>query len=389
MGNDEVSSSAHGTKDEPLALLVGVDEDSTCSYRARVCAPLLCPKPTKVPTPNDPASSNGDATSTTTKTASSNGDATSATGTSASTTDLDAASKKDPVTALFDALFGEGFMEGNEGPVQIIWEGGGVNGQDFQEFVTHVQNGGEFENHPLFEQLKVAVKKSHIEGWSDSAKAKVMEVKDGMSLREILANTLGQRPCLLKKAGWWTYEFCYSKHIRQYHADSLANGKTQISTEHLLGMFKNSGNNVEDYPPEDEHLHVFNATSGASSAADKDIGNRKGSGQAKYRGGEGMPTNKKQPGGNGAVYVQEYNHGDVCDHEDVAESVIKGGNVVQGAVERSSTVRFSCGKHPELVDIKEDSTCHYILDVTLPELCQHALFQAPVTKTQVVKCLPV
>merc|ERR1712194_507338 len=184
MGNDEVSSSAHGTKDEPLALLVGVDEDSTCSYRARVCAPLLCPKPTKVPTPNDPASSNGDATS--------------ATGTSASTTDLDAASKKDPVTALFDALFGEGFMEGNEGPVQIIWEGGGVNGQDFQEFVTHVQNGGEFENHPLFEQLKVAVKKSHIEGWSDSAKAKVMEVKDGMSLREILANTLGQRPCLLK-----------------------------------------------------------------------------------------------------------------------------------------------------------------------------------------------
>ena len=122
-------------------------------------------------------------------------------------------------------------------------------------------------------------------------------------------------------------------------------------------MFKDSGNSLEDYPPEDEHLHVINATSESSSAADTDILNRKGSSRARNRGiSDSTPKNKKQPGGNGAVYVQEYNHGDICDLEDVAGSVIRGGDVVIGSVERSSTVRFSCGKHPELVDIKEDST---------------------------------
>ena len=94
-------------------------------------------------------------------------------------------------------------------------------------------------------------------------------------------------------------------------------------------------------------------------------------------------------GGNGAIYEQEYKFGEVCDHEDVAMSVIKGGNILHGGVERSSTVRFMCGNRRELVDVKEDSTCHYILDVTVPELCHHELFRAEVTKTQVVKCLPV
>jgi len=149
--------------------------------------------------------------------------------------------------------------------------------------------------------------------------------------------------------------------------------KQKIETEHFLGIYEGGGNGLDDYPDSDEYKHVFNATDGASS----------GAGKAASAG------SKNARGGNGAFYVQEYMHGDVCDHADVAESVIKGGNVVHGSVERASRVRFSCGKRWELIDIKEDSTCHYVLDVTVPELCQHALFKAPVTKTQVVKCLPV
>ena len=182
----------------------------------------------------------------------------------------------------------------------------------------------------------------------------------------------------------WTYEFCHAKQIRQYHANNLVDANTgfakqTIETEHFLGVYEGSGNG--EYPNEDEHLHVMNAT---DSASDVGIGRRKGSRNVNSGNKSG-----KQPGGNGAVYVQEYDHGDVCDHEDVAESVIKGGSIVHGSVERSSTVRFSCGKRWELIDIKEDSTCHYLVDVTVPELCQHELFKAPVTKTQVVKCLPV
>lgn len=184
----------------------------------------------------------------------------------------------------------------------------------------------------------------------------------------------------------WTYEFCHGKQIRQYHANNLIDANTgfakqKIETEHFLGKHEGSGNSVEDYPDEDEHLHVVNATGTNSELG---VGRKGGAGKS-----GGNNNNNQQRGGNGAVYEQEYRHGDVCDHEDVAESVIKGGNIVHGSVERSSTVQFSCGTKWELVDIKEDHTCHYILDVTVPELCQHPLFKAPVTKTQVVKCLPV
>lgn len=166
----------------------------------------------------------------------------------------------------------------------------------------------------------------------------------------------------------------------------------QIETVHVLGIYKGSGNTFDDYPNEDERLHVTNTAGRLSSAADSDGPARPSTGGDKKR--SKNTTGQQQPssshaGGNGAVYKQEYKFGELCDHEDVAMSVIKGGNVLHGGVERSSTVRFMCGKRRELVDIKEDSTCHYILDVTVPELCHHALFRAEVTKTQVVKCLPL
>lgn len=54
-----------GKNADPLAVLVGIDEDSTCSYRARVCTPLLCPKPVEARMPHDASSSDGGVTSTT------------------------------------------------------------------------------------------------------------------------------------------------------------------------------------------------------------------------------------------------------------------------------------------------------------------------------------
>ena len=87
--------------------------------------------------------------------------------------------------------------------------------------------------------------------------------------------------------------------------------------------------------------------------------------------------------------MQEYLHGDVCEDPDVTDSVVKSGGIVDGGIQRSTTVRYSCGKSYELVKVNEDSTCHYVFDVTVPALCRHPLFRAPVVKTQVIKCLPI
>ena len=81
-----------------------------------------------------------------------------------------------------------------------------------------------------------------------------------------------------------------------------------------------------------------------------------------------------------------YKRQDLCDHEDVTDSAIKAGAFGEGGIERSTTIRYSCGVKFEMI-VKEDSTCHYIADVTVPALCSHPLFRAPVSKKQVVKCL--
>ena len=193
----------------------------------------------------------------------------------------------------------------------------------------------------------------------------------------------------------WTYDFCYGKQIRQYHVNNVIDMQMRqlktpvIETEHILGVYKGSGNSLGDYPDEDEYLHVINAAGTPSSSTGENSSNNNNKKSELMASQQQQQSTSSHAGGNGVIYKQEYKFGEVCDHEDVAMSVIKGGNILHGGVERSSTNRSMCGKRRELVDVKEDSTCHYILDVTVPELCHHELFRAEVTKTQVVKCLPV
>jgi hypothetical protein len=176
----------------------------------------------------------------------------------------------------------------------------------------------------------------------------------------------------------WVYEMCHGLHIRQFHEMMVVDkvtglAKNQVETEYILGKYRAADH--EMYPADSEWKHVVNAT---------EDGGLPGSGlpPAKPR-----RRSKGAYGGNGAYYHQEYTGGDACDDPDVTEATIKAGQVGEGAVERASSVRYSCG--PALgMTIKEDSTCHYIVDVSIPALCGHPLFKASVSKQQVVKCLP-
>jgi hypothetical protein len=175
----------------------------------------------------------------------------------------------------------------------------------------------------------------------------------------------------------WVYEVCHGLHIRQFHETTMVDkatgvAKNQVETEYFLGKYNAADH--ETYPAESEWKHVVNATEDG------------------IHGGL-QPTKRRQRskgayGGNGAYYYQEYTAGDTCEGPDVTEAAIKAGQVREGAVERASTVRYTCGPVMEM-NVKEDSTCHYIVDVSIPALCGHPLFKAPVSKQQVVKCLPV
>merc|ERR1712216_37026 len=56
-----------------------------------------------------------------------------------------------------------------------------------------------------------------------------------------LLQPLIKKGCMLQDAGWWTFEFCHNKHIRQYHASapSAADGKRKIEVEYFLGLADN------------------------------------------------------------------------------------------------------------------------------------------------------
>lgn len=143
----------------------------------------------------------------------------------------------------------------------------------------------------------------------------------------------------------------------------------------FLGYYSEA---LDAYPDGDEWKYVVNATLPAPGSGGGDgaasSGNTAGS-----RGGQTMA----------AYFMTEYVGGNACDDDaDVTDAAIKAGTIRSGHIERSSSVRFACGPQFDIY-VKEDHTCHYIVDVTVPELCHHPAFQAPVPKKQIVKCLQV
>jgi hypothetical protein len=181
------------------------------------------------------------------------------------------------------------------------------------------------------------------------------------SIRTILDKTL-RKTCLQTNAGWWTYEFCHKQYVRQFH-EAAATRRNQatgamvtskvIETEHSLGKY--DPDKYDSIPDEEEYKLVVNATDQQGTSAYLEV---------------------------------EYTGGDVCEHPDVTESAIVAGTAGGSMVERAATVRYSCGSQFD-VSVNEDSTCHYIVQVTVPDLCIHPTFKKPVSKKQVIKCLPV
>ena len=160
--------------------------------------------------------------------------------------------------------------------------------------------------------------------------------------------------------------------MRQFHKTEKLDPKSGSSKVpeaiHMLGYY--SKEDLEGFPNEDEPKYVTNP----SGDSDQQVGVKKIA---------GIKDDV------GAYFVQEYTHGDVCDHSDVTDAAIKAGNVGEGGIERATTVRYFCGEKFEMLGVNEDSTCHYVVDIALPDLCEHKLFRAPIAKKQVIKCLPV
>ncbi|XP_049739671.1 protein OS-9 isoform X2 [Elephas maximus indicus] len=148
-----------------------------------------------------------------------------------------------------------------------------------------------------------------------------------------LLSPMKDAPCLLKTKDWWTYEFCYGRHIQQYHMED-----SEIKGEVLyLGYYQ--------------------------SAFDWDDETAKASKQHRLK----------------RYHSQTYGNGSKCD--------------LNGRP-REAEVRFLCdegaGISGDYIDrVDEPLSCSYVLTIRTPRLCPHPLLRPPPSAApQAILCHP-
>ncbi|XP_048379531.1 protein OS-9 isoform X2 [Stegostoma tigrinum] len=151
----------------------------------------------------------------------------------------------------------------------------------------------------------------------------------GLGISELL-KPMHAAPCLVKTKDWWTYEFCYGQHIKQYHTeDSEVKGDVMY-----LGFYESE-------------FDWNNETAKASK-------------QHKLK----------------RYHSQTYVNGSKCDLNEKP---------------REAEVRFMCeeGSGDYIARVDEPQSCNYVLTIHTTRICHHPYLRpAIVAKPQPIKCQP-
>ncbi|XP_056418566.1 protein OS-9 [Hyla sarda] len=151
----------------------------------------------------------------------------------------------------------------------------------------------------------------------------------GLGISELL-KPMDAAPCLTKTKDWWTYEFCYGKHIQQYHIE-----ESEVKGDILyLGYYQSE-------------FDWNNETAKASK-------------HHKLK----------------RYHSQMYVNGSKCD--------------LNGKL-RETEVRFVCeeGSGDYIARVDEPQSCTYVLTIHTTRICNHPFLRPPSTGTpQPIKCHP-
>ncbi|XP_075863558.1 protein OS-9 isoform X5 [Microcebus murinus] len=154
----------------------------------------------------------------------------------------------------------------------------------------------------------------------------------GPGIPELLS-PMRDAPCLLKTKDWWTYEFCYGRHIQQYHMED-----SEIKGEVLYLGYYQSAFNWDDETAKASKQHRLKR-----------------------------------------YHSQNYGNGSKCD--------------LNGRP-REAEVRFLCdegaGISGDYIDrVDEPLSCSYVLTIRTSRLCPHPLLRPPASATpQAILCHP-
>ncbi|XP_009363922.2 protein OS-9 homolog isoform X1 [Pyrus x bretschneideri] len=139
--------------------------------------------------------------------------------------------------------------------------------------------------------------------------------------------------CFIRQEGWWSYEFCYHKRLRQIHVED-----DKVVQEFVLGVYD------------------AEATAGVNRNL-SDI------------------STLKDPRSKDAYqryHAHQFTNGTTCDLTDL---------------QRETEVRFVCSEGRAMINsITEVSTCKYAVTIQCPTLCKHPAFQSERPVWQTIDC---
>ncbi|KAG8585566.1 hypothetical protein GDO81_005076 [Engystomops pustulosus] len=151
----------------------------------------------------------------------------------------------------------------------------------------------------------------------------------GLGISELL-KPMDAAPCLTKTKDWWTYEFCYGKHIQQYHIE-----ESEVKGDVLyLGHYQSEFDWNNETAKASKHHRL-----------------------KRY-------------------HSQMYVNGSKCD--------------LNGKL-RETEVRFVCeeGSGDYIARVDEPQSCTYVLTIHTTRICNHPFLRPPTTGTpQPIRCHP-
>lgn len=168
---------------------------------------------------------------------------------------------------------------------------------------------------------------------------------DLFTVRSLLQPLEDAHTCVTRNEGWWTYEFCFGRSLRQYHRD----GDGRITVEYSLGTFDAEGNHELERTGSALVSEHIDATHDVSRPA----------------------------------YLELYDHGTFCKE-------------FENHAPRKARVFYYCsqgGTSHHILTVKETQTCSYTVKVSSPVLCDHPHFlndeQKSDAQAEVLHCIPV
>ena len=170
--------------------------------------------------------------------------------------------------------------------------------------------------------------------------------------------------CFYRLEGWWTYEFCFMKSLRQFHQEKHKSPTgaetTQVTQEYFLGRWSQRGaaNGDSDGHGDDGGGSARGMTTSYGNAASADE--------------LGVDAKNRK-----SYWSQWYADGTMCDLPGYKKP-------------RETEVRLQCslGEPSFLASVEEVSTCKYVVHFSTNLLCKHPGFVADETRgvAQLVRC---